>query len=230
MNSLLNIIIAAKDGEGGWMELIIPVVIVIVYAIVGIAKAKSNLKKDQPSEEAEQQSPPPISPRYKPLDDSSHGWKHPNSRHAAPIQPAPPMSQKQDKQIERQLAPKTSARKYPTTPKQRNTLESFLETQAPKPLRTRAAEAQEKAKEKEKARRALALRAAQKRKAAKKPTPKPKFPQTAPATKKSASAPKKQPVTPEPTTLAELLKDHESIRTAIILKEIMGKPIALRDY
>ena len=227
MYSLLNIIIAAeKDVDGSWMQLIIPIVIVIVYAIGGIVKMKSNLKKDQPAEEPVPLGPAPKQPRYKPLDDNSHGWKHPNSRHAAPIRPSTPMPTKQDKQIERQLGPK----KHTATPKQRNTLDSFLETQAPKPLVTRAAEAQAKAKEREKSKRSLALKAAQKRKLAQKPKPKSKFHRAAPPIKKPVSAAKKQPVTPKPTTLAELLKDHESIRTAIILKEILGKPIALRDY
>lgn len=226
MNSLLNIIIAAgKDVDNNWMDLLIPVVIVIVYAIGGIVKMRSNLKKDEPAEEPESQSPPPIKPRYKPLDDSNHDWKHPNSRHAAPIQPMPA---KHDKQIERQLAPKPAARQ-PAAPRHRNTLETFLETKAPKSLIERAAEAQEKAKQKEKARRALALQAAQKRKVEKKP--KLKFSQTAPATQKPASNEKKQPETQAHTTpLAKLLRDHESIRTAIILKEILGKPIALRDF
>jgi type IV secretory pathway VirB10-like protein len=226
MNSLLNIIIAAgKDVDSNWMEIVIPVVIVIVYAIGGIVKMRSNQKKDEPSEEPESQSLQPTTPRYKPLDDSNHNWKHPNSRHAAPIQPMPA---KQDKHIERQLTQKPAARQ-PAAPKQRPTLEAFLETQAPESLTERAAQAQEKAKRKEKARRSLALRAAQKRKVAKKP--KPIFPQTAPATRKSASKATKQPETTEHTTpLAQLLRDHESIRTAIILKEILGKPIALRDF
>lgn len=228
MNSLLNIIIAAKDGEGGWMQLVIPIVIVIVYAIGGIVKMRSNIKKDQPAEEPEPQSQS-TKPRYKPLDDSDHNLKHPESRHAAPIQPATPMPTKQDKQVERHLAPKPAAQKQPEAPMQRKTLEAFLETQAPKSLVERASEAQEKAKQKEKTRRALALRAAQKRKVAKKP--KPKFPQAVPATGKPVSAEKKAPETPEQTTpLAQLLRDHESIRTAIILKEILGKPIALRDF
>ncbi len=229
MNSLLNIIIAAgKDVDNNWMDILIPVVIVIVYAIGGIVKMRSNQKKDELSEEPEIQSPPPTTPRYKPLDDSNHNWKHPNSRHAAPIQPTPPMPKRQDKQIERQLTPKPAARQ-PEAPKQRKTLEAFLETQAPKSLTERAAQAQEKAKRKEKARRALALRAAQKRKVAKKP--KPKFPQTVPATRKPESPTTKQPeTTAQTTTLAQLLRDHESIRTAIILKEILGKPIALRDF
>ena len=131
MNSFYVMLLAAgdKNVDGDWIQLLIPVVIVIVYAIGGILKMRSNMNKEQSKEAAE------TKPRYKPLDGKD--WQNEPA--------APRMSQAgqraADQKIERDLAPPVrrqparspdSAR--PTMPEERKTLEAFLETVAPKPL------------------------------------------------------------------------------------------------
>ena len=122
MNGLLDILLAAKDDGKNWINMLIPIIIVIVYAISGILKMRSNLDKEQPTEEQQK-------PRYKPLDDQSRGWERPSSEPAAP-EISPAQRRQVDRQIERKLAPEPTAAR----PKQRKTLEAFLETVAPKPL------------------------------------------------------------------------------------------------
>jgi len=127
MKDVLDILLAAKDDGKNWINMLIPVVIVIVYAISGILKMRSNLDKEQPKPTEEQQKP-----RYKPLDDQRHGWEKP----AAP-EMSPARRRQVDRQIERKLAPEPAPTRQPTPtrPRQRKTLDAFLETIAPpKPL------------------------------------------------------------------------------------------------
>ena len=68
MNELSDMLLVAagKNVDDGWMQLLIPVIIVIVYAVGGILKIRSNMKEQQ------QDKGPEAKPRYKPLNDT--GW------------------------------------------------------------------------------------------------------------------------------------------------------------
>ncbi|RKY05138.1 MAG: hypothetical protein DRP66_10880, partial [Planctomycetota bacterium] len=77
MKGVLDILLAAGDDGENWFNILIPVIIVIVYAISGILKMRSNLDKEQPTEEQQK-------PRYKPLDDQSRGWEQPSAEPASP--------------------------------------------------------------------------------------------------------------------------------------------------
>ncbi len=214
MNDLLDIVLARNRGGGNWIELLIPVVIVIVYAIAGILKMRSNLDKKQPTEDRQ-------TPRYKPLDDRSRGWEKPAAEPAAP-EMSPGQRRQVDRQIERKLAPQPTAPRQPaaTRPKQRRTLEAFLETVAPKPLiaakiQPAAAPSREKR---------LRAQAAQRQQAARKIKPK------VPPKKAKVAAKEKTPAQPSPiASIGERLAQPDEIRRAIIYAEILGKPIALRD-
>ena len=217
MNDILDILLAKNDDNGDWINILIPIIIVIVYAIGGILKMRSNLDKDKPTEDRQK-------PRYKPLDGQSRSRQERAVEPAAP-EISPAQRRQVDRQIERKLAPEPAPRRQstPTRPKQRKTLDAFLETVAPpKPLvalQAQAAAAQTREKR-------LRAQHAQRQQAAKKIKPKP-TPRTA---RPAAKAKKKPPAQPSPIdSLTERLAHPDEIRRAIIYAEILGKPIALRD-
>lgn len=215
MNGLLDILLAApKNFSGGWIRVLVPIIIVIVYAISGILRMRSNLDKEQPTEEQQK-------PRYKPLDDQSRGWERPSAEPSAP-EMSPGERRQVDRQIERKLVPEPAPRRQPTPPRpqQRRTLEAFLETIAPKP--PTAAKPQPAAAQAREQR--LRAQAAQRQQTARKIKAK------APPAKAKVPAKKKAPAEPSPiTSLTERLAQPDEIRRAIIYAEILGKPIALRD-
>ena len=212
MNNLLDILLAApKNVSGEWIRILIPIIIVIVYAISGILKMRSNLDKEQPTEEQQK-------PRYKPLDDQGSGWQRPSAEPAAPEMSSGQRRQV-DRQIERKLVP--TEQPTPARPQQRRTLEAFLETIAPTPptaAKPQPASAQVRQQR-------LRAQAAQRQQTARKIKPKASTPKGKVAAKKKAS-PQLSPI----TSLTERLAQPDEIRRAIIYAEILGKPIALRDF
>ncbi len=214
MNGLRDILLAApKNFSGEWIRVLIPIIIVIVYAISGILKMRSNLDKEQPTEEQQK-------PRYKPLDDQRHGWERPSAEPAVP-EMSPGRRRQVDRQVERQLVPEPAPRSQPTParPQQRRTLEAFLETIAPKPPTAAPQRAAAPARQER-----LRAQAAQRQQTARKIKAK------APPTKAKVAAKKKAPAEPSPiSSLTERLAQPDEIRRAIIYAEILGKPIALRD-
>lgn len=215
MNGLLDILLAApKNFRGDWIRVLIPIIIVIVYAVSGILKMRSNLDKEQPTEEQQK-------PRYKPLDDQSRGWEKPSPEPAA-SEMSPGQRRQVDRRIERQLVPEPAAPRQPAVarPQQRRTLEAFLETIAPKPpIAAKPQPAAAPARE-----RRLQAQTAQRQQAARKIKPKAPPPKVKVAAKEEVSA------EPSPiSSLAERLAQPDEIRRAIIYAEILGKPIALRD-
>ncbi|MEE8305878.1 MAG: hypothetical protein V3R81_01365 [Gammaproteobacteria bacterium] len=220
MNSLLDILLARKgDGNWNWVELLVPVIFVIVYAIGGILKMRSNLDKEKSTEEQQK-------PRYKPLDGRKHSWEQPSSEPAA-TEISPAQRRQVDRQIERKLAPEPAPTRQParqpipTRSKQRKTLDAFLETVAPpKPLNAMKAQAAAAETRQKRLRAQNTQRQQAARKIKTKPAPR----------KAKVAAKKKPPSQPSPTdSLAERLAQADEIRRAIIYAEILGKPIALRD-
>ncbi len=212
MNDLLDILLAApKNVSGEWIRILIPIIIVIVYAISGILKMRSNLNKEQPTEDRQK-------PRYKPLDDQSRAWERPAAEPAVP-EMSPAQRRQVDRQIERQLVPAATRQPTPARPQQRRTLEAFLETIAPKPPTAAPQPAAAPARQER-----LRAQAAQRQQTARKIKPK------VPPPKAKVAARKKPPAQPSPiTSLTERLAQPDEIRRAIIYAEILGKPIALRD-
>ncbi len=214
MNGLLDILLAApKNVSGEWIRLLIPIIIVIAYAVSGILKMRSKLDKEQPTEEQQK-------PRYKPLDGQSRNWERPDAEPAVP-EMSPGQRRQVDRQIERKLVPQPAAPRQPAParPQQRRTLEAFLETIAPKP--PIAAPQRAAAPAPQQRRRAEAARRQQ---AARKIKPK------APPPKAKVAAKEKATAQPSPIgSLTERLAQPDEIRRAIIYAEILGKPIALRD-
>ena len=228
MNELSDMLVVAagKNFDDGWMQLLIPVIIVIVYAVGGILKMRSNMKKQQDEE-------PEAKPRYKPLDDTS--WTSTARKEPAASEMSPAQRRGADRRIERELASPVRRQPQPvrspnggrvTRPEERKTLEAFLETAAPKPLAVKIAEEREKAKARPKPQQPQWPRSSKRRQAAQKRKPK-----VAPQAARKASPGK--PEAPElisPTlSLGEKLSQAAELRNAIIYSEIIGKPIALRD-
>ncbi len=211
MNDLFDIVLAAKDDGRSWINMLIPIVIVIVYAISGIVKMKSNVDKEQPTQEQQK-------PRYKPLDEQGRGWERPAAEPTAP-EMSPAQRRQVDRQIERKLAPEPARQPAPARPQQRRTLEAFLETIAPKPPTAAPQPAAAQARQQR-----LGAQAAQRQQTARKIKPK------ASPRKAKVATKKKPPAEPSPiASLAERLAQPDEIRRAIIYAEILGKPIALRD-
>jgi hypothetical protein len=229
MNELSDMLLVAagKNFDDGWMQLLIPVIIVIVYAVGGILKMRSNMKEQQ------EDKGPEAKPRYKPLNDT--GWTSTARKEVAAPEMSPAQRRGADQRIERELAPSVRRQPQParspnvgrvTKPEERKTLENFLETVAPKPLAVKIAEERAKAQARPKPQQPQWPRSSKRRQAAQKRKPK-----VAPkGAGKAAPVRLEAPELISPTlSLGEKLSQAAELRNAIIYSEIIGKPIALRD-
>jgi len=126
MNDLFDILGVERDFSGDWIELLVPVIIVIVYAISGILRMRSTLEKELPAEDEQE-------PGYESFADLIRGRQAPSSEPAVP-EMSPARRRQIDRQIERKLVPESTpaGRPGPTRPHQRRTLDTFLETAAPR--------------------------------------------------------------------------------------------------
>jgi len=122
MNDLFDILGVERDFSGDWIELLVPVIIVIVYAISGILRMRSTLEKELPAEDEQE-------PGYESFADLIRGRQAPSSEPAVP-EMSPARRRQIDRQIERKLVPESTpaGRPGPTRPHQRRTLDTFLET------------------------------------------------------------------------------------------------------
>jgi len=228
MVNLFDILAARRPNiEGEWIEILIPVLIIIVYAISGILKMRSNLKEQQKTEQDIER------PRYRPLDEES--WER----------PAGEAADQESARLERMLEVKPMARaeppvrrpiparpSQPTTRQERRTLDAFLATQAPKPLAERIAEAQARAQALARAQaqqmsQKLGPHAAQRMQTAQ--TRKPKVAPSPAAPVARAQPPARVPPSGPRSTIAADLMRTDSLRKAILYTEILGAPLALRD-
>lgn len=232
------IIAQGKDVSGDWMELIIPILVVIGYAIVGILRSRSSLSRSGLSGASSGD------PRYKPIDNQ---WEEPTFDDTDLDNLSEAEAHKLDANIERQLAsasPKPVARhvsRTPTTPEQRRTLDAFLRTRAPDlPVAPPQREPV----------RAAAARPAP----ATPPVPKPYRPYyqaigASPGISVARDKRKQRPVSqpapvpqkaepvllpdepPEESSLdiLERITDPNELRRAIIYAEILGEPVGFRD-
>lgn len=229
---MLDIPLAARrpNIEGDWIEILIPILIIVVYAISGILKMRSNLKGQPKSEEG------PERPRYKPLPDESLEWR----------QPAAEGGEQESARLERLLEvkpiprtePAVQPRKMPagpprppqyTHPQERTTLDAFLATQAPRPLAERIAEARAKAEAQARAQaqpQPLWPRASERQEVAR--TRKPKE-VPAPTVNAAVARPRPAELVAEPLPAFGDLTERDTLRKAIIYSEILSTPVALRD-
>ncbi|MBE0537958.1 MAG: hypothetical protein IH624_20040 [Phycisphaerae bacterium] len=233
MISLLDIPFAARrpNLEGDWIEIVIPVLIIIVYAISGIVKMRSNLKEQQKEAAHEE-------PRYEPLDEASSGWDRSggevDEREAARLErllEVKPMPQ---------VAPAVTPRHVPeetlqhAQPQQRRTLDAFLATPAPKPLAERIAEARAKAEAQARPQAESRVdgplwpRASERQQVAR--TRKPKVPAPpASAAKAAVARPAEPAAARQPSPALDDLREMDNLRRAIIFSEILARPVAFRD-
>jgi hypothetical protein len=231
MISLLYTTMAARrpNVDGNWIEILIPVLIIIVYAVSGILKMRSNLREQQKAEGTQ--------PRYKPLDEDGHEWERSggelHDRDSARLERLlenKPMPRPQQPAVRPHTTP-GRVQEY-TEPHGRRTLDAFLATEAPKSLSERIAEARAKAeavvRAQEQAKRqsqAAWPHAAERTEAAQ--ARKPKTPAPAAAAARTQRAETEPPTAPSP--LFGDLTDMDSLRKAIVYSEILASPVAFRD-
>lgn len=228
MTDLLEMILAArKKGGGGWVQLLIPIVFVVVYVISGLAK----MKKGARDEGIELEEKPSLRDtegklRYKAIDEAGA-----RERPAAPrsVQPrakqlpyaksARPAAQRPAPRQPQPAArrPQPAARRpQPMVQPRHARVPSHLRPQVAPPVRQRPAPV------------------------APRPRTKPKRAEPKPATRvaqklrkpqKVAAAETKPPdqVVRKRRTLRQDLSGSSNLQRAIIYSEILGKPLALRD-
>ena len=225
MSDFLETIVAARrKGDGGWIQLLIPIVFVVIYVLSGIAK----LKKGARDEEVELKERPSLRDtegkfRYKALDEAGGRQRPAGPRSVPPrakalpyVKPGAPGAPRQYP-APRQPQPVTR-RPQPTV--QRPAREpSYMRPQTP-PVRPGP------------------IRPAQAPPPRSKPKQRPVEPKAAPRApqkprqpQKVAAAETKPPaqVVHKRRTLRQDLSGSSNLQRAIIYSEILGKPLALRD-
>ena len=232
MSDFLEMVLAARrKGDGGWIQLLIPIVFVVIYALSGIAK----LKKGTGDEESKLKERPSLKDteggkfRYKALDEAGARQR--------PVGPRP-------------VPPRAKTLPYakpgaPGTPRQRPTLREPLPAQPRQPqpaarrpqptAQPRSARVPSRMRPQEPPVRPGPIRPAQ---APPRPKPKPIKPKTAPRVVQKPRKPQKVAAT-EVKPPAQIVRKRASLRAdlsgssnlqrAIIYSEILGKPLALRD-
>jgi len=223
MIDLLDISLAARQPnlDSKWIEILIPVLIIIVYALSGILKMRSSLKEQQKSREE-------TGPRYRPLDESGVE-SEPAGEEAQELDAA-----RLEKLLEAKAMPRPQPVPRPPVSAERNerrTLDAFLATEAPKSLSERIVEARAKAEAAARAQeqaRILALQAAQARMAERASKPQP-LPPRGPEPPEAASPQRTAPAIAD-WTLWDDLREQGMLRKAIVYSEILGAPVALRDF
>jgi hypothetical protein len=206
MTDFLETILAARKKSGGWVELLIPIVFVVIYALSGIAKLKKGARDGQ-SDLKEKPSPKDAEGkfRYKSLDDTA-GPKRPAGPRPVPTQPR----QRQP------IRPQPAARRpQPTVQPRPARVPSHLRPQTPpvRPGSIQPAQPRPKAKQRRVA-----------PKAAPRIIQKLRQPQKVAATVKPPAE-----IVHKPRTLRSDLSGSSNLQRAIIYSEILGKPLALRD-
>ena len=210
MIDFLETILAARKKSGGWVELLIPIIFVIIYVVSALAKMKKGARDGQ----IELKERPSLSDtegkfRYKSLDDTAA-----RQRPAAPRQPLPT-------QPRQPIRPQPAARRpQPTVQPRPARVPSHLRPQTPpvRPGPIQPAQVVHPPRPKAKQRR-VATKAA------------PRAVQKLRQPQKVAAAVVKPPaeVVHKPRTLRADLSGSSNLQRAIIYSEILGKPLALRD-
>ena len=204
MIDFLETILAARKKSGGWVELLIPIIFVIIYVVSALAKMKKGARDGQ----IELKERPSLRDtegkfRYKSLDDAA-ATKRPAGPRPMPTQP-------------RQRQP---IRPQPTVQPRPARVPSHLRPQTPpvRPGPIQPAQVVHPPRPKAKQRR-VATKAA------------PRAVQKLRQPQKVAAAVVKPPaeVVHKPRTLRADLSGSSNLQRAIIYSEILGKPLALRD-
>ena len=222
MTDLLEMILAARrKGGGGWVQLLIPIVFVVIYVISGLAK----MKRGASDEDIELEEEPSLRDtegklRYKALDEAGA-----RERPAAPrsVQPrakqlpyakpsAQPTAQRPAPRQPRPVAPGPQPRVRPRP------VQAQREGQIQVPrLRPRPAPAAGRPRPKHKR---------------DEPKPAPRVAQKPRQPQKPAAAVVSEPpaeAVRKRRTLRQDLSGSSNLQRAIIYSEILGKPLALRD-
>jgi FtsZ-interacting cell division protein ZipA len=210
MTDFLETILAARKKSGGWVELLIPIIFVIIYVVSALAKMKKGARDGQ----IELKERPSLRDtegkfRYKSLDDTAARQRtRPAPRQPVPTQPRQP------------IRPQPAARRpQPTVQPRPARVPSHLRPQTP-PVRPSPIQPAQVRPPRPKAKqRRVAPKAA------------PRAVQKLRQPQKVAAAVVKPPaeVVHKPRTLRADLSGSSNLQRAIIYSEILGKPLALRD-
>lgn len=209
MIDFLETILAARKKSGGWVELLIPIIFVIIYVVSALAKMKKGARDGQ----IELKERPSLSDtegkfRYKSLDDTAA-----RQRPAAPRQPLPT-------QPRQPIRPQPAARRpQPTVQPRPARVPSHLRPQVPS-VRPGPIQPAQVRPPRHKPKQRLV-----------KPKAVPRAVQKLRQPQKVAAAVVKPPaeVVHKPRTLRADLSGSSNLQRAIIYSEILGKPLALRD-
>jgi hypothetical protein len=229
MTDLLQIILA--KGDGGWVQLLIPIVVVVLYVVSGLAKLKRGQEEEAFELEKRERPIPGVAGklRYKSLDKATDAkrpaaprsvqqraqqlpYAKPSAQPAAQRRQAPQRPPQPTKPRPVAPGPQPRARSRPVQARREGQI------QVPRP-RTRPAPA-----------RAAAARPRPKHRHVE-PKPAPKVAQKLRQPQKAAATTVKPPaeVALKPRTLRTDLSGSSNLQRAIIYSEILGKPLALRD-
>ncbi|HIJ67337.1 MAG TPA: hypothetical protein HPP87_09360 [Planctomycetes bacterium] len=232
MVDFLENILAARDKDGGWIELLVPIVIVVIYAFSGLAKLKrgeieKKLEKRPSHRDTEGKF------RYKALDEAAASRPAAKERSVSPRaktlpyakekaatgagqQPAArgpvPAQQRQQYSLPPRPQPKAPPRPV------RQTSYIRLQTPSPRPATFRPAQTPLQRPKPKSGTPVGPL----------KPKPAPKATQQLRKPQKVAAEEAKTVQKPRRSLRAEL-SGSSNLQRAIIYSEIVGKPLALRD-
>jgi hypothetical protein len=208
LDRLFEYILAEKDKPRGWQEFLPMLVIFGIIIMRGLA-GKFKFGKDEDAGEqrpAEQQPPsaPESGPRYAPMDEQGRVIQRPQTERQRRTPPAQRPIRRPDSVHAAPIAPAQAK----LMPEHDHTLE----------LAARKKYQQEQLAQKKK-------RAAQQRLIAQQIRQK--------AAKAQEQAPKHEPEileAVEPVTLENFISQPQNLRTAFVLSEVLGKPIAMRGH
>ncbi len=217
MTDLLEMILAARrKGGGGWVQLLIPIVFVVIYVVSGLAKMKRGAR----DEDIELEEEPSLRDtegklRYKALDEAGARERPAAPRSVQPRAKQLPYAKPSARPAAQRPAPRQPRQPAELRPVQdRRQIQPQIQRPRPRPAPAARRHTRPRPKP-ERAEPKPAPRVAQK----------PRLPQ------KPAAAAVKPPaeVVHKRRTLRQDLSGSSNLQRAIIYSEILGKPLALRD-
>ena len=202
MNNLMEHILAARK-NGGWTQMLIPLIFFAAYALNALAKVKEKNRRDKELDKELAEKPKRYKPitgqqqpqavkNYKPLHAAESAKTPRQARHIPYARPAQQSNRPQPAQQRRPQPAQPTLRQQQVTNVYRQAVAKAQRQQVPEPQKQQA-----------------------------RPQPVPKA-----TTEKVAAVSKETPR----GTLTEYLQEMDNLRRAIVLSEILGKPLALRNF
>jgi len=190
--------------ENNWIELLGPVIIFGIYAIGAIAKKAADSRRSDSEEKPPTDLQKAVRRRYQEIYAKQTGQQQPTqpARRAEPVKTTPEI-----RPIQPQQPPKFVSQPQPRVKQRSYDVPQIRTERRPQPVQPQ-------------------------RQVRKTPQPKPVSAPVLHAAKKTAIHPLKKPAEPcsMEHSLASMIRKPKNLQTAILLKEILDKPLALRDF